>query len=348
MDTIFAILKKGLVATVFIAFAFAATYVPQNWNSIEYAHAGAAGGGATEPTQWAQFMADKAYQAADLAKSAVNIAKNTITAAQSILTAGYTFLLQNKELVLDGLAWTAAKIVVQEILDALVDWIRGGFQGRPAFVEDLGGFLLETADAAVGQYLDGLGGIGSFICSPFQLDIRVALDIKYNETVRSNGEKPVSTCKLSDIKGNLEDFISGLPGSFDQTGITGGGAGTGWENWFEVVSQPSTYTPYGAQLSAEAGMRAALINAKGDEMKILDWGDGFLSGTLCETVHGAGTVEDDCFINKPGKIVQEALSFNIDSERQALITADEFNEVLAALLSQLAKKFIGGAGGLLS
>ena len=93
-------------------------------------------------------------------------------------------------------------------------------------------------------------------------------------------------------------------------------------------------------------MRAAIINAEGEEINILDWGDGFLSGTLCETVHGASSNEENCFINKPGKIVQEALSFNIDGERQSLIAADEFEEFIAQLISILADRVLTGATGL--
>lgn len=100
-------------------------------------------------------------------------------------------------------------------------------------------------------------------------------------------------------------------------------------------------------LSAQAGARARLINAQGQELVKLDWGDGFLSGEICETVHGAGTSQQDCFISKPGKVIQEALSFNLDSGRQSLITADEINEVIAALLGQLANKAIEGINGLL-
>jgi hypothetical protein len=339
MDTFFVHLKKSLVATLFILFAFVATYVPQDWNDIKQAHAGAAGGGATEWTQLAQFAQDAAYQVADLAKSAANIVQNTISAVQNTLTAGYTFLLQNKELVLDPLAWTLAKGVISTMLDSILDWARNGFQGSPAFVENIRSYLTEAGDQAVGKFFTDT--FGDFICDPFELDIEIALRVKYNDIIRSEGEQPISNCSLSDITGNIEDFISGLPGSFDQ-----GGVGTGWENWFEVTSNPGQYTPYGQYLNAEAGMKAAIINSKNEEFSLLDFGDGFLSGTVCETVHGMGSNEEDCFINKPGKIVQEALSFNIDGERQSLIAADEFDEFIAELIGILADKVLTGATGL--
>jgi len=52
MDTFFSLLKKGLVATVFIMFAFVATYIPQPYNNVQEAEAGGGGvGGATLPMQ---------------------------------------------------------------------------------------------------------------------------------------------------------------------------------------------------------------------------------------------------------------------------------------------------------
>jgi hypothetical protein len=100
-------------------------------------------------------------------------------------------------------------------------------------------------------------------------------------------------------------------------------------------------------LSAQAGARARIVNAQGEEIKLLEFGDGFLSGEICEIVHGASSPREDCFITKPGKIIEEALSFNLDSGRQSLIAADEINEIIAALLGQLAQTVMTGAAGLL-
>ena len=44
MDTFFTLLKKGLVATMFVVFAFVATYIPQPYNNVNEVHAGGAGG----------------------------------------------------------------------------------------------------------------------------------------------------------------------------------------------------------------------------------------------------------------------------------------------------------------
>lgn len=323
MDTFFSYLKKGLVTVVFLIFGFAATYVPQPYNEIRTVEAGGLGGGATEPTQIAN----------NVQLGAVNVA-TTASAAFDSVTSWATGSLWVKENILDGIGWAIAKRIVSSMVQSLINWINSGFQGSPAFVQDLKGFLLQAADEAIGEFIQDLGGIGSFICSPFRLDVQVSVAMQYAQA-RNNEGQTAPTCTLSGIIGNIENFLSG---SFDEGG---------WDNWLKITSTPQTYTPYGSILSAQIGAHAKIINAQGEELTLLDWGDGFLSGEICEAVHGAGSSRENCFISKPGKIIEEALSFNLDTGRQSLVTADEINELIAALLGQLANTALTGVAGLL-
>jgi len=326
MDTFFSLLKKGLVATVFIMFAFVATYIPQPYNNVQEAEAGGGGvGGATLPMQIVQ----------NVNLIATNVA-TTASAGFDKITSWATGSLWVKENVLDGIGWALAKRLVSSMVGSLINWINSGFSGSPAFVQDLQGFLLQAADEVIGEYLQDLGGIGSFVCSPFRLDVQVSVAMQYERARADGGSgQPAPTCTLSGVIDNIEGFIGG---SFEEGG---------WKDWFRITSTPQTYTPYGSALAAQAGARARIINAQGEELELLGFGDGFLSGEICETVHGAGTTKQDCFISKPGKVIQEALSFNLDSGRQSLIQADEINEVISALLGQLANTVLEGTAGIL-
>ncbi len=324
MDTFFTFLKKSLVATVFVMFALVATYTPQDWNKVETAHAGAAGGGATEITQIIN----------EIQLLWINI-QDTLSAGYNAITSWATDNLWVKEYVLDGIAWAVAKAIISSMVQSLVNWINSGFEGSPMFVQDLEGFLTNAADMAIGDYLNELGGIGSFLCDPFKLDIQVAIALQYQQD-RVNQTAP--KCTLTGIVNNIEGFMSGVQGSFNEGG---------WNDWFDITSKPSVYTPYGAALAAQSGAKIRVLNTKGEEAAKLEWGGGFLSGEICEMVSGSGTTKEECFISKPGKVIQEALSFNLDSGRQSLVTADEIDEIIAALLGQLANTALTGAAGLL-
>lgn len=309
MDTFFNILRKSLVATIVLMFAFVVIYVPQHYGeryeTVPKAEALLGGGIVFDPT---------------------NLIQNTVTAVAS-------FGLQTKEFVLDGIAWAVAKAIVSSMLSSLINWINSGFQGRPAFLTDLGDFLLEAADRGAGEYINSLGGLGSFICSPFQLDIQIVLSLQYAQA--REGKPTQGECTLSGIVNNIEDFYAGSFGD------------TGWDDWFTITSQPEKYTELGQLFEAQAGLQRRLISDQyraDSEVKI---GSGFLSGKICQMVEGADTPVEKCTITKPGKYVQEALTFNTDSGRQSLIQADEFNELIAALLGQLANQALTGAAGLL-
>ncbi|MEN9922482.1 MAG: hypothetical protein RL097_759, partial [Candidatus Parcubacteria bacterium] len=321
MDTFFTFLKKSLVAMMFVMFAFVATYIPQDWNKVETVHAGGLAGGALEVTQLAQKIADGIFQ--------------TIANGYAQISAWASNNLWIKEFKLDGIAWAIAKTIISSMVQDLVQWINSGFEGSPMFVQDLEGFLRNAADVAIGGYIEELGGSASFLCDPFKLDIQVAVALQYQ---KSRVYQPADKCTLTGVIDNIEGFMSGVQGSFSEGG---------WNDWFDITSKPEVYTPYGAQLAAQTGATVRILNTKGEEAAKLEWGAGFLSGEICEMVDGAGTPKEECFISKPGKIIQEALTFNLDSGRQSLITADEFNEIIAALLGQLANTALTGAAGLL-
>lgn len=316
-------MKKTLVATVFIMFALVATYIPQDWNRIELAHAGAAGGGATEPTQILN----------NIQLVGVNM-WTAISAAADPITAWATGSEWVKDNLLDGIGWKIAKFIVSSMIKSLVNWINSGFKGSPLFIQDFGAFLRNAADEAIGQYISELGGLGSFVCSPFKLDIQIAVALEYQGLRKGGAPK----CTLSGIINNIQNFVGGSVGSFDQGG---------WNDWFDITAQPSVYTPYGAELAAKTEAYVRIVNARGEEAAKVDWGGGFLSGELCEPVVGPDGPNEECWITKPGKIIQEALSFNLDSGRQSLVAADEINEIIAALLGQVAQAALSGAAGLL-
>jgi hypothetical protein len=316
--------ERFLIGFFVCCFVLVGTYVPQDWNSIKMAEAGGgvAGGGSNLPMQIVQ---NASALAGNISASA--------SAASNYITAFATQSDWIKENVLDGIGWSLAKSVVSKMTSSIVNWINTGFKGSPNFVQDLEGFLLNVADETMGQYISELGGPLSFICSPFRLDVTIALETSYSQA--RDGQPSGSACTLTGALANIENFVGG---SFDQGG---------WETWFEVTSQPHLYTPYGNLLEAKSQGSIRLLNAKNGELATLSFGDGFLSTKLCETVHGAGTTKDNCFISTPGKVVSEALTFQLSTGPRALIEADEFNEIIAALFGQLANQAITGAAGIL-
>ncbi len=322
MQTIHKIIERTLVFTVVLCFMFVSTYVPQPFNQINEAQAGGATGGATLPQQLVDNVVHMSTNAAA-----------TASAAYDAITSTATNAFANKELGLDGIAWACAKSVISQMTTSIVNWINTGFQGSPSFVQDLEGFLTNVADETIGSYIQELGGPLSFICSPFQLDVRIALTASYVQA--REGQAVAATCTLSGALTNIDNFVAG---NFEDGG---------WEAWFEITAKPETYTPYGNLLAAQSQATARILNSQGAESAVLDFGSGFLSSKICEAVSGPGVTQENCFISTPGKVVEEALTFQLSTGPRSLIAADEFNEIISALFAQITQQAITGAAGLL-
>lgn len=303
--------------TLVIVFTFTTVVTFSGWVIPNHkAEAGGLANIAQETTQWANNALLGSISGTSAANAAANVAN---------------FAREN---VLDGLAWSIAKQVVSSMIRSLINWVNSGFQGSPAFVQDLKQHLLGILDQAAGQFIQSLGGIGEFICSPFRLDVQAALSINYARARSNMPSGPTEgMCTLTGIQSNIENFLSGTVDSMDQ--------------WLQVTSNPQN-TPLGAYLEAEARMNVALRNAAGQEVELLNFNQGFLSRRICEGINGQPSQEgQNCRITTPGQVIADRLNHALGAGQDALIEADEINELIGALLSQLANMALQGINGLL-
>ena len=99
-------------------------------------------------------------------------------------------------------------------------------------------------------------------------------------------------------------------------------------------------------LIASEQFSARLGNSKDQEAKLLDYGKGMLSVKQCVD-DGTGSGGEECSVVTPGTAIEAQLNASLDSGRQRIQVADEINEIVAALFSQLVTQAFSGIGGLL-
>jgi hypothetical protein len=247
----------------------------------------------------------------------LNLAQNTITAA-------FAKSLEVKELTLDAIAWSLAKRAVSQMTSDIVAWINSGFQGNPMFITDLGGFLTDIADQVAGDVLYELAGD---LCTPFQLNITLALKIQKQKG--TGGTR--AQCTFSGAVDNLMNFAQGF---------------SNWGDWFEVTVRPQNNV-YGAMLLAQVELDQRITNALNIEKEQLGWSGGFMSQKRCETVETPRGPKENCIIVTPGVTISEALNKSLGAGQDALIEADEIDEIISALLQQLTQQAFTGVNGLL-
>ena len=300
--TLFSSLIAGLLVASFVLAPVA--YSPQDKGGEEF----------KVQTAYADW-ADMSNQIIDHVIGIYNGVTATVAKGYGYLTAASTEAQKNKDLVQDGIVWALINMTIQQMIKSVTRWVASGFNGSPAFVTNLKGFLMKIGDQVAGQYI---AKNIPLICSPFQLNIKIALMTQYKQTTR-----PQVACTLTGSMQNIKAFTNG---SF-QAG--------GWAQWFNVALVPNN-NPYSAALNAQLDMRASIKNAQGQEMNLLKFGQGFFS----KKKNGE--------VVNPGKVIETQLNNTFDIVNKRIAVADEMNELIATLFSTLVSKMLSSADGIAS
>jgi guanylate kinase len=98
-----------------------------------------------------------------------------------------------------------------------------------------------------------------------------------------------------------------------------------WDQWLNY-SQPQN-NPMGATILAQMELDKRIAQKTNTESKLLDWGRGFLSPRDPATNK----------IKSPGSVVEEQINKRLGRTEDRLQMADEFDEIVSALVNQLVK-----------
>lgn len=249
--------------------------------------------------------------------------QQTLSAAANAVTSKTSSWIAFKEGVLDPIAWGVANLMIHEMSRSIIQWINSGFEGNPAFVTDFGGFLRDVADDEIGRFIEG--SALAFLCDP--LDIKFSLALRYSVSF----EKEVE-CTLSDVVDNIDAFIAGDFGR------------GGWDGWIELTTRPNN-NRYGAYLASAAELDARIQFSQFEKGKVIEFGRGFYSWEECEE-HPTNPEDLNCQIVTPGSVIEKQLNNTLDNSQRRLQIADEFNEIVGALISQLLVQAITSVRGL--
>ena len=244
---------------------------------------------------------------------------------QAIATRLNSDWLVTKERILDSsLGYTVSRGFINVMTESIVNWINRGFDGNPAFVDDFGGFLREVADRQTAYFIEGTSL--ELLCSPWRANIRVALSVP-------TGFREEVACTLSDIVANMDDFVKG---DFSQGG---------WGGWFQLTTRPNN-NPYSLYISSASELDSRISRQQDLDREQLAWGQGFLSKQECEELPAGVSGPTRCKTVTPGTVIEDQLESVLGSGIRQLELADEFDEIVGALIQQLARQAFTGNRGL--
>ncbi|MES2471022.1 MAG: hypothetical protein V4526_02210 [Patescibacteria group bacterium] len=291
--------------------------------------------------------------AGNLVQSTISAIGDSISSVAEVASEYTSWSSNYKETILDPLAYAVAKTLLSSLTASVVEWINNGFEGSPSFLSNPGGFFQDLIGEEIGQFIAGTSDL-AFLCSPFSINVRIALAFKYRPF-----KKKVS-CTLDDIIKNATEAVAGA----SINGFTAGDFKQGrWPAFVSLTTEPQNNF-YGAYLEAEAELDARLGNLTDRKKEQLNQGSGFLSYEKCrastvESVNGQAdgygkgrlvtkqtpdgrTETQFCEIYTPGSVIAGGLQKSIGAPVDQLNLADEFNEIVSALFAQLLKQVITG------
>jgi hypothetical protein len=246
---------------------------------------------------------------------------------------------ENTKHFMDCMARVVARVALQQMTAGIVNWINSGFNGQPAFVQNYRQLFFDVADKAAGQFIQG--SALSFLCTPFQAPVRVAIAQSY---ARRNAS--ASSCTLSQaIGGNIQNVNSFLSGNFS--------AG-GWGGLLSFTTVP-TNNPYGAYSYAQLGLQNSIAQAQQDVARDTAAGRGFLSYQEpynCKPVStgdfnpstGEEILTSECQyrITTPGSVIEQSLNTSLGTSYRQLELAKTFDETISTLIQQLITQSLYG------
>lgn len=227
---------------------------------------------------------------------------------------------------LDALAFCIANELIHYITQSTIQWINSGFQGKPVFVENADQFFQNAADREAGNFIRELVGTatqGSIdVCQPFR--VQLAVDSIQSYTRQYGGQNGRGQCTLSAIKNNYEGFMN----SWSQGGLPG---------WFELIQKPNNI--YGARYLAQEELQRRVQQRQNTLTLELNWAKGYKSFKKCTV---AKRPDGSCPQGKevtvtPGQVIEDSINERIGSAQRRLEIADEFDELVSALVNQLVK-----------
>lgn len=299
--------------------------------------------------------------------SAGNAIMGAISKVSSAIIGEGIQALKIKEFFLDGIAKALIRATLRGIIQSTLAWVRSGFQGNPAFIQDPKQFLTNIADNEIGRLIYNHPDY-QWMCSPFRLELQRAL-------VYGRSFQQQNYCTLSKVVNNFEDFANSTTNQLGNLG--------GWDAWNNITTDPQN-NPYGSYALLDVQLGAKITGQRERQLAQLNWGKGFFSwkdpscvtsanaaqkaqenardqeGSLnaseyedivpLEESEGnnvvANTDPENCKTITPGSIIADSTNKALDSEIDDLISADEINEALSGLLLSLVQQALGGNGGL--
>jgi hypothetical protein len=260
-----------------------------------------------------------------------------------------------KNCMLDGAANGIKRGLVKALVRSTVNWINGGFDGSPRFGYELGKIVEDTKAMYLDEIIYNNKNL-NFLCSGFELPLKFAMQVSYGG---GGGDRYQPKCTIDDIKTNVGAAVDDLDDYYSV-------------NRSLAYTTNSSNSPFGVYFKLSNDLdRAVKLVVDANDKELSDNG-GFLSYRKCNQsvwekawvkenkdsvesgviltkpnfsiYDGSYLAKKHCKITTPGTTLSASLNKSLEIEGDALVSADEFDEVISSLVGYAVRSATGSGG----
>lgn len=267
----------------------------------------------------------------------------TFDVANFITNTAQTTILQT----LNGVAWAVAKTAIQSMTRSVVNWINSGYQGEPAFSQNLKRDLRQVGDGAANLFLYNLRNNikDDKVVSPF---IQEAAQMTVNAYLLATSDDALAQRLKYTLLDYTRDSVAYMRGDLPPRGLA---------DWHSMVFQCGN-DPFCVSYATQDQLLAEISSETRSFLQDLTNGRGFLSWKGKCKAYALSTSfnqdpatplsdEDTCLeydVLTPGAVVEETLGITVNSPLRQLELADSVNEIVGAVVTQMVNQVLGGGG----
>ena len=278
-----------------------------------------------------------------------------------------------KDYGLDALAFQLVNMIIKRISASTVNWINSGFKGKPAYVTNPEAYFTEMGNGIAGTYIFNNPDL-NFLCGPIRAKIKLALTANYNAQ-GSQGNSERWACTLTQVGQNMDNFMD----SFDNGGWNSFFEVSQKQQNNPIGAYMMAENDMLMKIAAQQGTAQTELNQGSGFMsfKKCKAGTERVSSQLqtCDANYNTcqynnrddennlqqcATIYKKCIANNPpvavgdctdsnketvtpGSVISDKLNSVLGQSEGRLVMADEINEMISALISQLTEKLLGAA-----
>lgn len=249
------------------------------------------------------------------------VINSTLSEQWNQLSSGLLDDLENKENVLDSLAWAMSKNVQQQLTAELLKWLGGeqdGQGGRVPFVQNYSDYYQGLLDKVTTDYInEAFATDTSGQCTQEETE--------RNFLIRQELIESYAKSKQS--------------GSIFQCGNEAEEEGSIFDRMARKIS--SCDTAICGQYKAKEELSLRKLQALENEKQLLDYTRGMVPSRVCQTITDINGPREVCKLVNPPFLAADATSFTLtEFPAMQLLNIDEFDEIAGNFMSNLTNQVI--------